>query len=54
MVFAEAWWVGKTESNLKEERLPIPESVLQAGAKAAGANACTNVRLMQYFFWPAT
>ena len=36
VVFAEAWWVGTKESNPDEERLPIPESVLQAGATAAG------------------
>ena len=39
MVFAEAWWVGTKESNPKETRLPIPDSVLQAGARAAGVRA---------------
>jgi len=37
VVFAEAWWIGTKESNPDEERLPVPESVLQAGAIAAGA-----------------
>ena len=39
VVFAEAWWVGTKESNPEEAQLPIPDSVLQAGARAAGVHA---------------
>ena len=39
VVFAEAWWVGTKESNPEETQLPIPDSVLQAGARAAGVRA---------------
>ena len=39
VVFAEAWWVGTKESNPEEAQLPIPDSVLQAGARAVGVHA---------------
>lgn len=37
VVFSEVRWVGKKEDNPDEEELPIPQSVIDAGMKAAGA-----------------
>ncbi|KAK9825167.1 hypothetical protein WJX81_001187 [Elliptochloris bilobata] len=42
VVFSEAWWVGTKQSNPEEKQLTIPESVLQAGAKAADTAAAAN------------
>ncbi len=36
VVFSEAWWIGKKEDNPDECRLPLPQSVIEAGRKAQG------------------
>lgn len=36
VVFSEAWWIGKKEDNPEEFRLPLPQSVIEAGKKAQG------------------
>ena len=37
VVFPEAWWVGSKEENPTEARLPLPQSIIDAGMKAGGA-----------------
>lgn len=36
VIFSEAWWIGKKEDNPDECRLPLPQSVIEAGRKAQG------------------
>lgn len=37
VVFSEAWWVGMKEDNPSEAKLPLPQSLIEAGMKAGGA-----------------
>ncbi|KAK9907633.1 hypothetical protein WJX75_007295 [Coccomyxa subellipsoidea] len=41
VVFSEAWWIGKKEDNPEEFRLPLPQSVIEAGKKAQDASKAT-------------
>ncbi|BDA48133.1 probable DNA-binding protein RHL1 at N-terminal half [Coccomyxa sp. Obi] len=38
VIFSEAWWIGKKEDNPDECRLPLPQSVIEAGRKAQEAD----------------
>ena len=37
MVFSEVWWVGSKEDNPTEAKLPLPQSLIEAGMKDGGA-----------------
>ena len=34
MVFSDAWWIGKKDDNPSEAKLPLPQTLVDAGVKA--------------------